>query len=96
MQILAFLFALLFTTQASADEIPRCGTDAFGNAVCIDKDGVLTSAPSKPAGNRSADETKNSTAPAGSTSESGSKADHDKEGRARCGVDPFGNKVCRW
>jgi hypothetical protein len=92
----AFLFALLFATQAAAAEISRCGTDAFGNDVCIDKDGVQISAPLKPAGDRSGGKAGDSTAPARSTRESGSKADHDKEGRARCGVDPFGNEVCRW
>lgn len=92
----AFLFALLFATQAQAAAAVRCGTDAFGNAVCMDKDGVVSTAPKKPAGDRAGGDAKAEAASAGTADESGSKADHDKEGRARCGVDPFGNEVCRW
>lgn len=61
-------------------ETVRCGTDDFGNTVCLDKDGVLTSAPQAGSGVPSAGQA------------SGHKSD---DRRARCGTDPFGNTVCR-
>jgi hypothetical protein len=91
-----FLFALLFATQAQGAATARCGTDAFGNAVCMDKDGVVSTAPNRPVGDRAGGDAKEGTASAGTADDPGSKADYDKEGRARCGVDPFGNTVCRW
>ena len=92
----AFLLAFVFATQALAAEVSRCGTDAFGNAICMDKDGVLTSAPAKPAGARAAGKAKANAASAGAAGESVSKDGRDeKEGRVRCGTDPFGNTVCR-
>ncbi len=81
------LFALLLATSAAAAE--RCGTDDFGNIVCMDKDGVVaTVRPDRVRGDASASVT--------TAGESGSKAGRDaKNGRPRCGIDPFGNKVCR-
>ncbi len=90
MHRLTLLFALMFVIPAAA--ATRCGTDDFGNTVCMDKDGVVTTVP---AGREEGDDRGNVT-PAGSMVESGSKdARDDKNGRPRCGIDPFGNKVCR-
>lgn len=88
MHQLTFLFALVFATSAAAAE--RCGTDDFGNAVCMDKDGVVTTVrPDQVRGDASG----SATAEAG---ESGNKVGRDdKNSRPRCGIDPFGNKVCR-
>jgi hypothetical protein len=84
MQKFSLLFALLFSSLASAEFVPRCGTDAFGNEVCLDKDGRLTGAPKEAAG----------------SSASGVSAAEPKTGRddakkiKRCGIDSFGNTVC--
>jgi len=73
------IFVLFMPQAVFATEAIRCGTDDFGNTVCMDKEGVVTSVPLQ-AG---------SGVPA-----AGSASDKDGR-RARCGVDPFGNKVCR-
>ena len=96
MQKLIYLFALLTTVQASAEDAVRCGTDAFGNAVCMDKDGVVSSAPVKRAGNQSGNAAGDKDKAAGSSGESSVKpGNQDQTGRMRCGIDPFGNKVCQ-
>ncbi len=85
MQKTILLFALMFPAIATAADIARCGTDSFGNVVCLDKDGVLTTLPKEGAGESGA---------------SGVSAAEPKSGNkesdwVRCGTDPFGNKVCR-
>ncbi len=86
----AFLFALLFAAQAQA-AIPRCGTDDFGNRVCMDKDGVVSTSRPDPGS-----EAKKPAAPAESTGAATGKPSRDSESnRPRCVVDPFGNTVCR-
>jgi hypothetical protein len=86
------LLALMFAMSISAAAASRCGTDDFGNTVCMDADGVVTTVPA----DRVTENDHGTVKPTGSSGESGSKADRDdKSGRARCGVDPFGNKVCR-
>lgn len=83
----AFLLALVFAMEAQA--VPeRCGTDDFGNAVCIDKDGVVMTAPQ--AGK--AEDTGIGSAAGAPKVEAESD---EKRERSRCGIDPFGNKVCR-
>lgn len=76
---------LLFAPPAAiAAEAVRCGTDDFGNTVCMDKEGVVTLAsPARP-------QAGSGVPPAGPAS--GNKQD---DRRARCGTDPFGNTVCR-
>ncbi|HXU92940.1 MAG TPA: hypothetical protein VFP33_04725 [Gallionella sp.] len=90
MRRLTFLFALVFAASAAAAE--RCGTDDFGNVVCMDKDGgVTTVRPDRVRGDVNGSVTTDA-----SKGESGSKdVRDDKRGRPRCGIDPFGNKVCR-
>ena len=89
MQKIALISMLLFSTVATAAEIVRCGRDAFGNIVCLDKDGVVSGPPRQAA----------SDSKVGSAS--GVPAAESKSGNAdtmdwlRCGIDPFGNKVCR-
>jgi hypothetical protein len=96
MQKLFYLFALSITMQASAEDAIRCGSDAFGNAVCMDKNGVVSPAPAKRAGNQSANATGEKGKTAASSGESGVKSgNEDQIGRMRCGIDPFGNKVCQ-
>ncbi len=89
----AFLLALLFATQAQAASLSRCGTDALGNAVCIDKDGVLMSAPSKQATEWQSGEYTGTAVPTDPKGESAER--DDRKNRPRCGIDPFGNTVCR-
>jgi hypothetical protein len=96
MQILLFLFALLFTLPASAESAIRCGTDAFGNAVCMDKDGAVRAAPVKSKGDRPGGEGDGKSSAGGSEDESGIKQGRENQaGQVRCGIDPFGNTVCR-
>lgn len=75
------LLVALFVPQAVlAAEAVRCGTDDFGNTVCMDKEGVVTSAPPQPGSN---------------VPSTGSASDKQGDRRVRCGTDPFGNTVCR-
>jgi hypothetical protein len=85
-----FLFALVCASQALAAATPRCGTDDFGNAVCMDKDGVVsTVSPDRTGEAKVAASAELAGDTAGKTG-----GDH-KNGRVRCGVDQFGNTVCR-
>lgn len=96
MQKLLYLFALLITMQASAEEAVRCGTDAFGNAVCMDKNGVVSPAPARRAGNQSGNAAGEKGKTAASSGKSGVKSEaEDQANKPRCGIDPFGNKVCQ-
>jgi hypothetical protein len=90
MQKIAFLFALLLALPACAADASRCGTDAFGNDVCLDKDGVLSNAPPKSALKRSG---KEKATPAELKAE-GKPDSEGKSGKRRCGTDQFGNTVC--
>jgi hypothetical protein len=74
---------LAFAVQAATE--PRCGVDAFGNQVCIDKDGVVVAAPRAAADDPQGKKDKPQTA--------GDKGENQQAPR-RCGVDPFGNTVC--
>lgn len=74
-----FLVALFLPQAVLAAEAIRCGTDDFGNTVCMDKVGVVTSAPPQ---------TGSGVPAVGTADRSGSKP-------ARCGIDSFGNTVCR-
>ncbi len=85
-----FLFALICASQALAAATPRCGTDDFGNAVCMDKDGVVSTVPLD-----LADEAKDVAASDVSADAVGKTGGDNRNGRARCGVDQFGNTVCR-
>ncbi|MBI4808281.1 MAG: hypothetical protein HY799_04975 [Nitrosomonadales bacterium] len=84
------LFAVMLLTQAQAETEPRCGRDTFGNTVCMDKDGVLSIAPRAATDGKD----KGSAASAVEAAGSGSR-DSEQKVRRRCGVDPFGNNVCR-
>jgi hypothetical protein len=83
------VFALLASTIVSAAEFSRCGKDQFGNIVCLDKDGVLSNQ-----SRSSADTGKGIAASGVSAAEATASRDAIDE-RLRCGIDPFGNKVCR-
>jgi hypothetical protein len=86
MHQIAFMFSLLYAVSASAAE--RCGTDNFGNTVCMDKDGVVSTVPAEQAGSDG-----NKDAPQSASVEAaGSKPERDE--KIRCGDDPFGNRVC--
>lgn len=90
MQKTAFVFALVISTIASAADFSRCGKDQFGNIVCLDKDGVLSTTSRSPVA-----EEQNGAAASG-VSAAGSKARRDEiNEKLRCGTDPFGNRVCR-
>ena len=89
MHYIAFMIALLCAPQAQA-AATRCGTDAFGNSVCMDEHGVVTAAPARRAGVA----TRNGAASAVSAGRSGKTGRDDQERGVRCGTDPFGNTVC--
>ncbi|MDO8926320.1 MAG: hypothetical protein Q7U94_05330 [Sideroxyarcus sp.] len=84
------LCAVLLAASAQAETEPRCGRDAFGNTVCMDKDGVLSIAPRSLAKDRNKESAASAVAADGTESE-----DEEQEARPRCSVDPFGNTVCR-
>lgn len=88
MKGLLLLLSLVMPGYASAADKSRCGTDSFGNIICMDKDGVLF--------NVSPDYLKDD---AGQSASGVSAAEAKRrEGireKIRCGIDPFGNKVCR-
>jgi hypothetical protein len=76
------LLVALFAPQAVlAAEAVRCGTDDFGNTVCMDRAGVVTSAPPQAS----------SGVPAAGPASGNKQGDR----HTRCGTDPFGNTVCR-
>jgi hypothetical protein len=91
--ILVFLLLFVSARDAAAADASRCGTDAFGNEVCLDKNGVLTNAPVKTGDDQSGSST------AVKRSRSAEEADNtgreNRKDRVRCGIDPFGNRVCR-
>ncbi|MHB1116938.1 hypothetical protein [Sideroxydans sp.] len=82
------LFALVISFPASAVERSRCGTDQFGNIVCMDKDGVLSHVPRDYASEESLQS-------ASGVSDAEKKRRAEVREKLRCGTDPFGNKVCR-
>lgn len=86
MQKTILLFALTFPSIATAADIARCGTDPFGNVVCLDKDGVLTTLPREGTGESGA---------SGVSAAEPKSGNKDTSDWVRCGTDPFGNKVCR-
>lgn len=80
---------LVISTIASAADLSRCGKDQFGNSVCLDKDGVLTT-PS-----RSPEESGKEVAVSGASAVEAKETQRESKEKLRCGIDPFGNKVCR-
>ena len=89
MQKIVLISVLLFSTVATAAEVVRCGKDDFGNIVCLDKDGVVSSLPRQAASDTKVGD--DSEVPAAD-----SKSGHtDTMDWLHCGIDPFGNKVCR-
>lgn len=90
-----WVLLVISLSSASAWAVqPRCGHDAFGNVVCLDREGVLSSKPAK--SNRQ----ERSSAPKSSVSETAEEKGSRESGNeadtpaARCGTDPFGNTVC--
>jgi hypothetical protein len=92
MHKLYFLFAILISMQASAEDAVRCGSDAFGNEVCMDKNGVVSPAPRNQSGNATG---KKANAAASSAESVVKSENEDQVKKPRCGIDPFGNKVCQ-
>lgn len=74
---------------------PRCGHDAFGNVVCMDRDGVLSTQLAKAKPQEKATTSKSGTRE--TAEEKGSRESGNEAGTpaVRCGTDPFGNTVCR-
>jgi hypothetical protein len=98
MMKIAMLLFIISTLALPAYAVqPRCGNDAFGNVVCMDKNGVLSTRTIKPKSKlqnkkfESKSETSSRTEEK-VTKESGNTDDTKAE---RCGTDPFGNTVCR-
>jgi hypothetical protein len=91
MHYLIFMIVLLFTPPTQG-AVARCGTDAFGNDICMDGHGVVTSAPRGQTKNRAGEQ--GSSAPAGTAGAASKQSGRDAERGVRCGTDPFGNTVC--
>lgn len=90
-----FLILIGLWSGAAWSVQPRCGHDAFGNIVCMDRDGVLSTEPAKAKQQEKSTAQKhgaNETAEEKRLRESGNEADTPA---VRCGTDPFGNTVCR-
>jgi hypothetical protein len=88
MRTFIFLLTLLSTSAASAGDATRCGTDSFGNTVCMDKDGVLTNLSRDAASDYKVQS-------ASGVAAADKKRREEISEKLRCGTDPFGNKVCR-
>jgi len=91
-------WVLLVISLSSASALavqPRCGHDAFGNVVCMDRDGVLSTKSSK--SKRQEKSTAQKSGASETIEEKGSsESDNAVDTPAkRCGTDPFGNTVCR-
>lgn len=78
---------MLSAFSALAELQERCATDAFGNTVCMDRDGV-TSIRSR---SENAKEEKSETSSAVGDGKVGTAT---APRQRRCAVDDFGNKVC--
>jgi len=83
----------ILSSQAFAVQ-PRCGHDAFGNVVCVDRDGVFSTQPAKPSQREQVPAPKSGVIETEERKirESGNAVDTPA---VRCGTDPFGNTVCR-
>lgn len=93
--IIAGMALMGATAIAESATEPRCGNDAFGNVVCLDQNGVLSTKPARPKGGKPVE---SGAAKAGTTEDEADNGEAgDEAGRhvMRCGIDPFGNKVCR-
>jgi len=86
------LYVLLLTGLLSilggntdAAQLTRCGIDAFGNPICMDKDGIITphSAVSSSLPNHENISNSTNNIPL-----------KNERVPMRCGIDPFGNRVC--
>lgn len=76
----ALLLIFLLAPFCHAETGPRCATDAFGNTVCMDKDGVISVRPQ--------------TVPDVDAKAKSGVVESDSAQLRRCAVDDFGNKVC--
>jgi len=86
---------MMFASHAMADTAIRCGTDAFGNAVCMDKDGVVNAVPGQSTERKSAGVAQGKSISASAKADAARSARDVKTDPVRCGTDPFGNTVCR-
>ncbi|MFA6121998.1 MAG: hypothetical protein WCT35_07920 [Sideroxydans sp.] len=93
--VAALTLSLLFFPQVASAVQPRCGHDAFGNIVCMDRDGVLSTQPAKAKQQEKASAKKHNASE--TTEEKRIRESGNEAGTAaeRCGTDPFGNTVCR-
>jgi len=88
MKALLLLLLLAISSYATAADKSRCGTDSFGNIICMDKDGVLF--------NVSPDYLKGDAGQSASgVPDAEMKRREEIREKIRCGIDSFGNKVCR-
>ncbi|MDD4912429.1 MAG: hypothetical protein PHP57_09055 [Sideroxydans sp.] len=81
--------ALILSGAAFATPIVRCGTDSFGNLVCLDQRGVMSTVP-----------TWRDDIPASSVNDSEAARNRQQQRDEgvppkRCGTDSFGNRVCQ-
>lgn len=82
------LLALVIAADAYAVDRSRCGKDQFGNIICMDKDGVQSYVPLD-------FEKEDAEQSASGMSDAEKNRREEIREKLRCGIDPFGNKVCR-
>ncbi len=80
---------------AHAETLTRCGKDAFGNLVCLDKNGVMSSAPHSSTKASATQENSAGASAVSAEEAANSQLQQQAEKFARCGIDPFGNRVCQ-
>jgi hypothetical protein len=88
MKVFMLLLVLTISVDAVAVDRSRCGTDPFGNIVCMDKDGVMFNV------SRGYLNEETASSASGVTDAEKKRRDELRE-KVRCGTDSFGNKVCR-
>lgn len=95
MRLLIGFLVCLGMGLAQAETLARCGKDSFGNLVCLDKDGVMVSAPHSTA--KTLDSSENSVAASAVSAEeiANRQLQQQAEKSTRCGIDSFGNRVCQ-
>lgn len=80
---------------AHAEMLTRCGKDAFGNLVCLDKNGVMSSAPHSSTKTRVVPENSVAASAVSTEEAANSQLQQQAEKSTRCGIDSFGNRVCQ-
>lgn len=95
MHVLIGCLVCLCIGLAQAQTLVRCGKDAFGNLVCLDKDGVMVSVPRASNKAIAASESSVEAAEVSAQDSANRELQQQAEKSTRCGIDSFGNRVCQ-